>query len=720
MKTLALSASGIALVGVGVALAVNYGGQAPPLRLPSRIYTTWASYGGSTDQTRYSSLTQIDRSNVAQLAVAWTYDTGETGGLQTQPIVVDGVLFGYTPTHKAFALEAATGKPLWTFDSQIAGRGPNRGLMYWASGNDRRVFAAIDQYLYALDAANGEPIASFGRAGRIDLREGLGRDPATQSVRLTSPGVIFKDTLIVGGRTAEQLPASPGDIRAYDVRTGALKWSFHTIPHPGEPGYETWSRNSWTTNGSANNWAGMALDEARGIVYVPTGSAAADFYGGNRVGDNLYANCLLALDAGTGRRIWHFQIVRHDIWDRDPPSPPSLVTLRQRDRSIDAVVQTTKHGFVFVFDRETGRPLFPIEYRRFPESTLTGEVTADTQPIPTRPAPFARQVLDERLLTTRTPEAHEWAIAELRKFQNGGLFVPFSDARPTVVFPGFDGGAEWGGSAIDPETGVLYVNANDVAWTGEMARTETDASSGRTLYLQQCASCHGDDRVGTSSAIPSLVGLANRRSRAQIEAVIQRGAGRMPAFPSLTPEALDSLVAFLTDSRSRRGSSSRRAPNRPATSPGAEALPYRFTGYQKFLDPDGYPAVAPPWGTLSAIDLNTGDYAWRIPLGEYPELAARGVRNTGTENYGGPIVTAGGLVFIGATNFDRKIRAFDKKTGTLLWEAVLPFSGNATPATFDVNGRQFLVIAAGGGKGRHNEPSGGTYVAFALPAASVR
>ena len=680
-----------------------------------RPYTTWQAYGGTPDQARYSSLSQIDSTNVSRLQPVWTYDTGETGGLQTQPIVVGDVLFGYTPTHKTFALRASTGELLWTFDSKIEGRGANRGFMYWAGGPDQRLFAAVDQYLYALDARTGRPVAGFGENGRIDLRQNLGRDPATQSVRMTSPGVIYRDTLIVGGRTSEGLPASPGDVRAYDVRTGALKWTFHTIPHPGEAGYETWSKDSWTTNGSANNWAGMALDDARGIVYVPTGSAAADFYGGNRLGDNLYANCLLALNAETGQRIWHFQFVRHDIWDRDPPSPPSLVTVRRGGRAVDAVVQTTKHGYVFVFDRVTGTPLFPIEYRPFPKSSLTGEVAADTQPIPSAPAPFARHELNESLLTSRTAAAHEWAVARFRTFQNGGLFVPLTVGTPTVVFPGFDGGAEWGGAAVDQVTGLLYVNANDIAWTGAMAPAAAGAAGGRALYLQQCASCHRDDRAGTPPAIPSLIGVTARRTRAQIESIIQRGAGRMPGFPSLRPEAVDSLVDFLAVPAAGQAAAAVSAPAAPS-----DGLPYRFTGYQKFLDPDGYPAVAPPWGTLSAIDLNTGNYAWQIPLGEYPELAARGITNTGTENYGGPVVTAGGLVFIGATNFDRKFRAFDKATGRLLWETTLPFSGNATPAIFEVDGREFVVIAAGGGKGRPGEASGGMYVAFALPAGGGR
>jgi quinoprotein glucose dehydrogenase len=668
-------------------------------------YRGWAAYGGGPEQMRYSSLRQINRTNVKDLAVAWTYDSGEAGGLQTQPIVADGVLYAYTPTHKTFALRAATGEHLWTFDPKIEGRGANRAVMYWAEGADKRVFAAVDQFVYALNAATGAPIPSFGEGGRIDLRVGLGRDPKGQSVRLTSPGVVYKDMLIIGGRVNEGLPGSPGDIRAYDVRTGKARWTFHTIPHPGEFGYETWSKDSWTVNGGANNWAGMALDEARSIVYVPTGSASADFYGANRIGDNLFANSLIALNADTGQRLWHFQLVRHDIWDRDPPSPPTLATLRQNGRTIDAVVQTTKHGYVFVFDRTTGKPLFPVEYRKFPTSDLDGEVTADTQPIPTKPRPFARQLLTRDMLTTRTPEAHQWALDQFSKFRSEGQFIPLSSGKDTVVFPGFDGGAEWGGAAFDPETALFYVNANDLAWTGAMAPNDV-ARSGKALYLRNCASCHRDDKQGTPPQIPTLVDVASRRSRQEVTAIIRQGGGRMPGFPSLPPESLDVVVEYLITGE-----------DRPTTAqPESDAdLKYRFTGYNKFMDPDGFPAVAPPWGTLSAINLNTGEYAWQIPLGEYPDLVAKGIRNTGSENYGGPIVTAGGLVFIGATNFDRKFHAFDKKTGALLWETTLPFSGNATPATYEVDGRQFIVIAAGGGKGGRGAASGGVYQAFALP-----
>ncbi len=670
---------------------------------PVPAYRTWTAYGGGPEQLRYSSLDQINRGNVKQLQIAWTWDSGETGGLQTQPVVVDGVVFAYTPTHKTVAIDGATGQLMWTFDSGIRGQGPNRGFMYWAEGSDRRLFSAVGPYLYGLDPATGAPVPGFGTNGRIDLREGLGRPAGEQDVRLTSPGVVYRDLVIIGGRVSEGLPASPGDVRAFDVRTGALRWRFRTIPHPGEFGHDTWSADSYRVNGGANSWAGMALDEARGIVYVPTGSASSDFYGANRVGDNLFANSLLALEAATGKRLWHYQFVRHDIWDRDLPSPPTLLTVRRNGRSIDAVAQTTKQGYVFVFDRVTGESLFPIEHRSFPESAVPGETTARTQPIPALPRPFARQLLTEELLTTRTPEAAIWARDQFKAFRNGGQFLPFAVDQQTVVFPGFDGGAEWGGSAGDPTTGVLYVNANDLPWTGGLALNNVGQNA-RDVYLRECAGCHRDDLQGTPPAIASLVGIGERRQAAEITRAIQQGGGRMPGFMNLGPQATQALVRYLTTGE-----------NGPAGPTGASPndLAYRFTGYRKFLDPDGYPAVAPPWGTLSAIDLNTGEYAWQIPFGEYPELVAQGLRNTGSENYGGPIVTAGGLVFIAASNHDRKFRAFDKATGELLYETVMPFSGNATPATYEVNGRQFIVVAAGSGKTRG--ASGGMYVAFALP-----
>jgi len=687
----------------------------------------WPIYGGTTENNHFSPLTQINRRNVKRLRVAWSFDTGESGGLQTSPIEVDGVLYGITPTQKVFALDAATGELRWKFDSGIKGTQPDRGLAYWSDvsdphKNDRRVIVGVLNFVYALDAATGKPITDFGDNGRIDLRQNLGedigRDPAAQSIFMTTPATIYKDLMIVGGRESETLPASYGDIRAYDVRTGKLRWRFHTIPHPGEFGYDTWPKDAWKTSGAANNWAGMTVDVARGIVYAPTGSAAFDFYGADRTGDDLFANTLIALNAETGERIWHFQGVRHDLWDRDFPSPPILLNVVHDGKKIDAVAQTTKQGFVFLFDRTNGAPLFPIECRNYPPSTVPGEHAAEKQCLPTKPAPFARQLLTADLLSNRTPEVHKWAAEQFATFRSEGQFVPFSVGKDTVIFPGFDGGAEWGGAAVDPETAILYVNANDLPWTGALAENEPGeaaAGSGKAVYLSQCAVCHGEAMMGSPPAIPSLVGVGGRMSAVEVTATIKNGKGRMPGFASLSGDRLSGLISYVMSGGANSGATRFNGPGNEklGSGPATPDFKYHFTGYKRFYDPEGYPAVVPPWGTLNAINLNTGEYVWKIPLGEYPALAAAGVKTTGTENYGGPLVTAGELVFIGATNYDRKFRAFDKSTGALLWETTLPFAGNATPATYTVKGRQFVVIAAGGGKDLKSG-SGGVYVAFAV------
>ncbi len=666
----------------------------------------WASYGGSPEGIRYSSLTQIDRTNVGKLEVAWTFDAGEgPGGTQTQPLVAGGLLFAVTPRHNVVALDAATGKQVWRFESGVTGRGANRGVAYWSAGDDRRVFAGVQHWVYALNAATGKPIAGFGAQGRIDLREGLGRDPAKQSVLLTTPGVVYRDLLIVGGRTSEGLPATPGDIRAYDVRTGKPRWSFHTIPRPGEFGYKTWPKYAHKVAGSANNWAGMCVDLKRGIVFAPTGSSAMDFYGANRVGDNLFANTLLALDAKTGRRIWHFQAVKHDIWDRDFPSPPALVRVKRGRSWVDAVAQTTKSGHLYLFERSNGKPIFPIEYKPYPPSDVPGEVAAATQPLPTRPAPFARQLLTEGMLTDRTPDARKAVVEQFRKLHGGTPFVPFRVGQETILFPGFDGGAEWGGPAYDPESGLLYVNANEMVWTSSLVRNDF-VKSGRQLYMQNCANCHGDTLAGAPPQMPSLLKLGSKWDLAAISKITREGAGRMPSFPMLSPADVKAVSEYVLSRESKEIQ-----PDEAAV----VQLDYRFTGYHKFLDPDGYPAIKPPWGTLNAINVSTGEYAWKVPLGEYPELAEKGLRGTGSENYGGPVVTAGGLIFIAATNYDRKFRAFDKATGKLLWETTLPFSANATPAVYSVGGRQFIVLCAEGSKGRPTDPKGSRYIAFALP-----
>lgn len=675
----------------------------------------WPVAGG-IGGVRYSSLDQIKAANVHKLKRVWQFDSGdeyEGSEMQCNPLVIGGVLYATTPRLRVIALDAATGKLLWDFDAhkgeKITNKQRNRGLVYWADGEDRRIFVGIDDYLYALNARTGRPVSTFGENGRIDLHAGLGAGAEALTVRITSPGVVYKDLLIQGTLVAEDLPAAPGHIRAFDVRTGKIRWIFHTIPHPGEFGYETWPKDAWKRIGGANSWAGMTLDAERGMVFIPTGSAAFDFYGANRIGDNLFANCLLALKADTGERVWHFQFIRHDVWDRDLPAAPVLVRVQRDGHPVDALAQITKNGFVWLLDRDTGKPLNPYTEVDAPPSDVDGEQLATRQVLPLKPAPFARQQVTEAMLTNRTPEAHQAALDRFRTLRSGPQFTPPS-LQGTIIFPGFDGGGEWGGGAWDPETGLFYVNSNEMAWVLRLVPRRsggTGAETGKTLYRQNCAGCHRPDMQGSPPEFPSLIGIGKKRTLAQIHATVTRGAGRMPGFLHLGGPAVNALVQLLVTGEDITVGGAEHA--KP---PGPAPLKYGMDGYNRFLDPDAYPAITPPWGTLNAINLNTNEYAWKIPFGEIPSLVAKGIRNTGSENYGGGVITAGGLLFIGATNHDRKFHAFEKGTGKLLWETTLPAAGNATPAVYAVKGREYVVIGAGGGK--WGLPSGGSYVAFAL------
>jgi quinoprotein glucose dehydrogenase len=709
------------IFGLGLCITGSFEAYGSGAAAPSEQAThDWPAYGGQ-DGTHYSTLSQINRDNVKNLVVAWTYDTGERGQFEANPIIVRSVLYTTTPARSVIALDAASGKLLWRFQSDIPGRVLTRGVSYWTDGHESRIFAGARYYLYALDAKTGKPISTFGENGRIDLRKGLREPYQQQSVQLTTPGTIYKDLIIVGGANPETHPAPPGDIRAFDVRTGALRWTFHTIPHPGEFGYDTWPKDAWKNAGAANNWTGMTVDTARGIVYVPTGSAVFDFYGGDRIGNDLFADTLLALDAETGKRIWHFQGVHHDLWDRDFVAPPSLLTVTRNGKRIDAVSQTTKSGFVYLFDRATGTPLFPIKESSYPGSNVPGEVTSPTQPLPTMPAPYTQQSVTADTLTNRTPEAHAWAVKQFSTFIGGGQFIPPSVDKLTVDMPGFAGGGEWGGAAVDPTTGVFYVNANDTAWLVGLTVPPPPGSVGERVYQSQCSGCHGIDRAGSPPAIPALQGIEGILTEQEITATVRQGKGRMPPFTSLSDQEVQALVRYLTKAPQQQY---RRPPSRSAAAVSNEPaaavahanddMPYKTIAFRRFTDPEGYPATAPPWGTLSAIDMNTGQYLWKIPFGEYPELVAKGMTNTGSDNYGGPVVTSGGLLFIGASVFDQKFHAYDKSTGKLLWETKLPFSGLATPSTYMVNGKQYVVIAAGGGQSS-NKPTGGLYIAFALP-----
>ena len=672
----------------------------------------WPTYLGGKGRSLYSPLQQINKANVAKLKVAWTYDTGDKGEYQANNLIVGGTLYTATPSRKVIALDAATGRELWKWDPKSerpGGGGRQRGLVYWQNerGGEQRLFSSVGNHLYALDPKSGQVIRSFAQNGSLHLGTGLDVE-GTPAIGLNTPGVTYKDALIIGGL------GGPGAVRAFDVRTGERRWIFHLIPRPGEVGYDTWPADAYKTATGLMPWSGQSLDEKRGIVYVATKTAEPDFYGGARHGDNLFANCVVALDAATGKRLWHFQIAHHDLLDKDLPCPPVLLTVKQGGKKIDAVAQGTKHGMVFVFDRLTGKPLWPIEERLVPKSDLRDELTSPTQPFPSKPAPLMRHYYTEAEVSTISPQAYSNTLERIRISPNFGPF-PAPSLRETVMFPGFDGGMEWGGGAADPD-GVYYVNVNEIPWLVQMVETRradgAPVPGGERDYTAFCAGCHGLDRAGNiPGGFPSLLGVATRKTREQMMLVTKMGAGRMPAFDVLADAQRAAILDYVVNGPQVSASRpDELAGARSATS--SSAPPFAFSGFRRYLDAEGYPAIKPPWGTLNAVDLNTGEIKWKVPLGEYAKLTARGIPPTGTENYGGPVVTAGGLIFIGATA-DETFRAFDKRTGAILWQTKLPFGGNATPSTYMIKGRQYVVISAGGGKS--GRPAGGSIVAFALP-----
>ncbi len=686
----------------------------------------YPAYGGNKANNRYSPLTQINSENVKDLQVAWTYfanDTTKKSGrreIQCQPIVVDGILYGTSAELNLFALNAATGEQLWKFEPISDKIHSNRGVMYWENGDDKRILYTVGSFLFAVNAVTGELITTFGDQGKTDLHEGLegvGHETKDLHVTSTSPGVIYENTVVMGSSLSEGGDAAPGYIRAFDVITGKLKWVFHTIPQPGEPGYETWPQDAYKKIGGVNCWGGLSVDEKRGVVYFGTGSPSSDFYGGAREGANLYANCIVALEAETGKLKWYSQAIRHDLWDRDFPIPPNLTTITQNGKRRDVVVQVGKDGYIHVLDRDTGESIFPVEERPVPTNGLPGEHPYPTQKFVLKPKPLMKQLVTEDDLTDISPEANAFVKQRFQELKTAHQYQPPSE-KGTLLY-GYSGGAEWGGNATDLD-GVLYQNSNHVPWELTMiSKKERDEelaslSPGNILYLKNCAPCHGKDRIGNSTVIPSLVDVGKRRTESEMNNIMKSGNGRMPAFPYLSDDHRKALIGYLKNNEiipPKRDNEHSTKASEPISNAEFPYVPdYFMQVWQRFTDQNGYMGIKPPWGTLDAIDLNTGEYLWTIPLGEFPELTKKGIPITGTETYGGPVVTGSGLIFIASTR-DERIRAIDKKSGKVVWEYQLPAGGFSTVITYEVEGKQYVALAVGGGRGAK---PGGWYMAFAL------
>ena len=678
-------------------------------------YARWDEYLGGADRNHFSTLNQIDTNNVKQLKVAWIYESPDTGQVQVNTIIVNGLLYGVTAGLKAYALNAETGKQIWIYKDSASSNGITRGLAYWENGEDKRVFYTVGANLIALNALDGKPITSFGVKGKLNLHTGLPAAAKDKYITSTTPGTIYKNLIIMSVRVAEDAGAAPGHVRAFDVRTGKLVWTFHTIPQPGEKGYETWSKDAYKNInvGAVNNWAGMALDKKTGIIFIPLGSAAPDFYGVNRIGTNLYANCLLALNADDGSYKWHYQMVHHDLWDRDPPAPPNLITVIKNGQPIDAIAQITKQGYTFVLDRNTGKSLFNVTEIDVPASKIPGEQAWLTQPVPDKPKPFARAAwqLTENSLSPFANNKEE--LKKILLAADKRLFAPV-DTFNMLLMPGYDGGAEYGGAAADPGHGILYVNANEMAWFLKLDKQPEHASSGsqsnllsagQQIYNSYCSGCHGKDLKGNmASGYPALNNIAQNKTAQYVHQIISNGKGMMPAFSAVSKQDQQRVVDYLFKAEKKELLSA-------TVNTGVQDT-YKHAGYQKFLDDKGLPAIAPPWGTLTAIDLNTGNHLWQIPLGITPGLPDQDINPTGCENYGGSIVTENGLLFIAATK-DGMFRAFNRFTGKLLWKVQLPAASFATPSMYSINGKQYIVLACGGEK--LGTPKGNKVIAFALP-----
>jgi quinoprotein glucose dehydrogenase len=684
-------------------------------------YTTWKDYGGSADSMQYSALKQINKNNVKSVELAWFAPApGPNGRFAFSPLIVDNVMYVVGKDSAIIALDATTGKQVWSHP--VEGKPTDRGFNYWQSkdGADRRLIFAANSYLQQINIKTGVTIPSFGKDGRVDLREGLGRDPKTiRNIQSGTPGRVFENLIILGSATGEGYGDPPGDLRAYDVLSGKLMWTFHTIPHPGEPGYETWPKDAWKTTGGVNAWGEISIDEKRGIAYFPLGSPTYDLYGADRKGANLYGDCILALDARTGKKLWHYQLVHHDLWDYDPTTAPKLLTVKHNGKSVDIVAQSTKFGFLYVFDRVTGEPLWPIEERPVPKSDMPGEESWPTQPFPTKPPPYARQKFTEADINPFLEPAEREAIKQrLAAARNEGLFTPQS-LKETISTPGQLGGTNWAGTAADPQTGMMYVRTIDGPSSSKMSeRTNaragenaTPAQRGRALFAQNCEQCHGADRTGVPS--PATVGETAFKTK------VRSGQGQMPPFPEsrLSAADLDAIAAYVANPGAGRGGGG----NAPPPPPNGETRYFGQFGSLLHAS-NGLPLMGPPWSELVAYDLNEGTIKWRIPVGTVTSLAAKGITNTGSyrPTRNGPVVTAGGLIFF-ATASDRMVHAYDKETGKLLWERELDANPDGIPAVYEVAGRQYVAFYAGVGRNyngiawKAGKPEGQGYYVFALP-----
>jgi quinoprotein glucose dehydrogenase len=713
-------------------------GQSVPKKQP---YTTWSEYAGGAEGSQYSALKQITKTNVSRLEQAWFYSVpGPSSRFGYNPVIVDAVMYVLGTGDSIVALDAATGKQIWSHSTE--GTPTDRGVNYWENKDrsDRRLIFAANSYLQEINARTGVTIPSFGNDGRVDLREGLGRDPnSIPNIQTGTPGHVFENLIILGSATSEAYGAPPGDIRAYDVLTGRTVWSFHTIPHPGEYGYETWPKEAWTYVGGVNTWGELAIDEKRGIGYFPLGSPTYDFYGADRIGADLFGDCLLALDLRTGKRLWHFQMVHHDLWDYDPTTGPKLLTVRHNGKMVDIVAQPTKQGFLYVFDRVSGQPLWPIEERPVPKSDVPGEQSWPTQPSPAKPPPFARQKFTVDDLNPYMDAGEQARFREiLQNAGNEGVFTPPSSQHATIEVPGDDGGANWGNAAADPRTGMLYLRSGDgpelknkMSLKAPLRTIQggTPEQLGRVLYSQICEGCHGPDRRGVAS--PKQIGFDRFKN------IVRVGEGEMPGFIDLSPQFLDAIAAYIANPAAAEGPLPVQGPLSGGGNAGGDRLPpppgqVRYYGnYQnRLMANNGLPAISPPWTTLTAYDLNQGTIQWQTPLGIAPGLAAKGIRNTGAAkvslaaNRNGPVVTAGGLIFIG-TWADRMVRAFDKDTGKMLWEKELEANPEGVPAVYEAGGRQYVVFCASGhlpdtapGESfawKAGKPEAQGYYVFALP-----